>query len=272
METSTNSLDRALALLEMIERTPGGLTGTEIRLRLHIPKSSYTYLMARLKKRGYLSQDHQSGRYKLGLNTLVLAYGTLREMGFRAVTEPLLYRLVSETGLAASIGVLARGRVLLVDRVENFEFARDAVDFANQSGPLTFTRRIRERRERDIGRELPVHSNALGKVLLAYLPREEALAIIAQQGLPRITAATIVSKTMLLADMDLTRERGHSSSNQEHYVGVRGIGAPIFDSNGAVCAALSVTGSPEKPVWSQDQRLLEIVKTTARSISRSMPA
>ena len=38
---TTNSLDRALALLEMIEQSPGGMSSGEIRRRLHIPKSSY---------------------------------------------------------------------------------------------------------------------------------------------------------------------------------------------------------------------------------------
>ena len=55
-----------------------------------------------------------------------LAYGTLREMGFRSVTEPTLYRLVSETGLAASIGVLERGKVLLVSCPGDFVRADSA--------------------------------------------------------------------------------------------------------------------------------------------------
>src|SRR5713101_9359844 len=93
---ATNSLDRALALLEMIEQTPGGLTSADIRKRLRIPKSSYSYLMARLKDKGYVTRDTETRHYKIGLTPLVLAYGTLREMGFRSVTEPTLYRLVSE--------------------------------------------------------------------------------------------------------------------------------------------------------------------------------
>jgi DNA-binding IclR family transcriptional regulator len=267
---ATNSLDRALALLEIIEQTPGGMSSGEIRQRLHIPKSSYGYLITRLVDKGYVMRDEETHHYKIGLTPLVLAYGTLREMGFRSATEPTLYRLVSETGLAASIGVLERHRVLLVDRVESPEFAKDAVDFANRAGKPVFGRNFRQRRERDIGRELPAHSNALGKVLLAHLSRRQVLEIIAAEGLPRITPHTIVSKTKLLAELERVRKQGFAESDEEQYVGVRGVGAAIYDASDAVCAAVSVTGNPAKPAWKESGRLSELVRAAGRAISKSM--
>ncbi len=267
---ATNSLDRALALLEIIEQTPGGMTSGEIRRRLDIPKSSYGYLITRLVDKGYVMRDQETHRYKIGLTPLALAYGTLREMGFRSATEPTLYRLVSETGLAASIGVLERHRVLLVDRVESPEFAKDAVDFANRASKPVFGRNLRQRRERDIGRELPAHSNALGKVLLAHLTLREVLEIIAQEGLPRITSKTIVSKAKLLTELELVRKQGFAESDEEQYLGVRGVGAAIYDASGAVCAAVSVTGNPAKEVWKEPGRLIELVRAAGSAISRSM--
>ena len=267
---ATNSLDRALALLEIIEQTPGGMSSGEIRRRLHIPKSSYGYLITRLVDKGYVMRDEETHHYKIGLTPLVLAYGTLREMGFRSATEPTLYRLVNETGLAASIGVLERSRVLLVDRVESPEFAQDAVDFANRAGRPLFGHQIRQRWQRDIGRELPAHSNALGKVLLAHLSRRQVLEIIAAEGLPRITSKTIVSKTKLLAELERVRRQGFADSDEEQYVGVRGVGAAIYDAGGAVCAAVSVTGSPAKPAWKEPARLIELVRAAGWAISKSM--
>ena len=267
---ATNSLDRALALLEIIEQTPGGLSSGEIRRRLDIPKSSYGYLITRLVDKGYVMRDGETHRYKIGLTPLVLAYGTLREMGFRSVTEPTLYRLVSETGLAASIGVLERHRVLLVDRVESPEFAKDAVDFANRAGKTVFGRNIRQRWERDIGRELPAHSNALGKVLLAHLSRRQVLEIIAQEGLLPSTWKTIVSKAKLLAELERIRRQGYAESDEEQYIGVRGLGAAIYDASGAVCAAVCVTGDPARNVWKESGRLIELVRAAGWAISRSM--
>ena len=70
---ATTSLDRALALLEIIEQTPGGMTSGEIRRRLDIPKSSYGYLITRLVDKGYVMRDQETHRYKIGLTPLALA-------------------------------------------------------------------------------------------------------------------------------------------------------------------------------------------------------
>jgi IclR family transcriptional regulator, KDG regulon repressor len=268
--TVANSLDRALTLLEMIERVPGGMTSREIRRQLGIPKSSYSYLMSHLRQRGYVTQDAESRRYKIGLTPLVLACGSLREMDFRSVTEPILYRLARETGLAASIGVLERGRVLLVDRVESPQFIQEVVDAAHHIGNSAPAGHRRMRQDREIGRELPAHSNALGKVLLASRSREEVLEIIACEGLPALTPKTIILPEHLLVVLEAIRRQGYAISDEEHYASVRAVGAPILDANGAVCAALSATGNPASPAWKELPNLIELVKAAGRDISRSM--
>jgi DNA-binding IclR family transcriptional regulator len=118
MPAATSSLERALVLLRVIEQTPGGLRNADISRQLKIPKSTCSYIAARLERAGYLTRDAVSNRYKIGLTTVTLAHGALREVGIRTVAEPALYKLTSQTGLSAGIGVLQRGRVLLVDRVE----------------------------------------------------------------------------------------------------------------------------------------------------------
>src|SRR5665213_1549870 len=152
----TNSLERALQLLEMVEKPPGGLRNAEISRRLRIPKSTCSWILARLERRGYLMRDDNTNRYKLGLKAVALAHGALRELGFRSSAEPVLYRIASETGLAAGIGVLEGNHVLIVDRVE-----------APESPGARHSIHARPRDQREIGRELPAHSTALGKVLLA---------------------------------------------------------------------------------------------------------
>src|SRR5580765_6495097 len=128
--SGANSLERALILLKVIEQTPGGLRNTDISKELKIPKSSCSYIVSRLEREGYLIKDPISKRYKIGLTPIALAHGALREVGIRTVAEPALYKLTSQTGLSAGIGVLQKGRVLLVDRVEGPRFVDRAIEFA----------------------------------------------------------------------------------------------------------------------------------------------
>jgi DNA-binding IclR family transcriptional regulator len=263
MQPATNSLERALALLELLEQTPGGLTNAEISRHLGIPKSTCSYIMTRLERKGYLLRDPNSGRCQIGLTTVALAHGALREIGVRSIAEPALYRLASETGLSAGIGVLERGRVLVIDRVEGSDFVREAVETAH-----ALSRTHRRREDRDIGRELPAHSTALGKVLLAHLPRRQVLALVREQGLKRQSRTTITSRAGLLRELDLVRKQGYAISDREQSATVRAIAAPIYSAAGVVSAAVSLNGSMADTAWSDPGGLVERVKAAAREISR----
>lgn len=265
MKAATNSLDRALRLLKILEHTPGGLRHAEIARVLAIPKSTCSYITQKLAQEGFLAKDPAAGTFKIGLATVALAHGALREIGIRSVAEPALYKLTGETGLSAGIGVLERGRVLLVDRVEGPNFVDAAVEVAE--GGARRKGRYRLREQRDIGRELPVHTTGLGKVLLAYLPRQRVLQVIADQGLLRSTPKTIVSKSRLLAELAMVRKQGYAMADEEAVLGIRSLSLPIFDAAGAVRAAVSVNGSPGEAAWSDLERLVHLVKAAARDIS-----
>jgi DNA-binding IclR family transcriptional regulator len=270
MKPATNSLERALAILEILEQTPGGLRHAELSRRFAIPKSTCSYIVERLWKRGYLARDDASGRYKIGLTTVALAHGALREIGLLSIAEPALYRLTGETGLSAGIGVLERGRVLIIDRVEGSEFVRDAVEGAAEL-PLRWaasSRRYRKREDRDIGRELSAHSTALGKVLLAHLPRQQVLHVIAQHGLPRYTRKTITSRARLFRELDLVRRQGYASADEEHRSGLRSLAAPIHGVAGEVSAGVALNGGLAEAAWADRDLLIERVKAAGREISR----
>jgi len=265
----TNSLERALVLLKVIEQTPGGLRNADISRILKIPKSSCSYIVSRLEREGYLIKDAVSKRYKIGLTPVALAHGALREVGIRTVAEPALYKLTRSTGLSAGIGVLQRGRVLLVDRVEGPQFVDRAIEVAaGRTARAGAATSYRMRTQRDIARELPAHSTALGKVLLAFLPRQQALDLIAKCGLIRSTATTIVSKKRLLAELDLVRKQGYAIADGEAYLDLRALSVPIFDADGEVRAAVSVNGNQSDAVWDDPEQLVRTVEEAARDISR----
>jgi DNA-binding IclR family transcriptional regulator len=258
---ATNSLERALLLLKVIEQTPGGLRNADISRQLKIPKSSCTYIVSRPEREGYLIQDPVSRRYKIGLTPIALAHGALREVGIRTVAEPALYKLTSQTGLSAGIGILRRGRVLLVDRVEGPRFVDRAIEAA--AGRTSY----QVRAQRDIGRVLPVHSTALGKVLLAFLPRQQVMDMLAKYGIAS-AATTIVSKKRLLGELDLVRKQRYAIADGEVYSDLRALSVPIFDADGEARAAVSVNGNPNEPVWDDLAKLVRTIEEAARDISR----
>jgi IclR family acetate operon transcriptional repressor len=273
MVAPTNSLERALVLLEAIEQSPAGLTTAESSRLLNIPKSTCSYILIRLERKGYLVKDGDTGRYRVGLTTVALAHGALRNMGLRSLGEPVLYKLASDTGLSANVGVLERGRVLLVDRVESLGFVKGIVGAATRpngreryGSSVPKTSGIRCREERDIGRELPADASAMGKVLLAYLSRPEFNSLIENYDLSRLTANTSVDKLMI--EFANIRKVGYASTYGEYEEGICAIAAPIFDSGGVVRAAVSINGYLAEADWNESGELIELVKAASRDISR----
>ena len=256
----TNSLDRALALLELLEHTPGGLRNADISRELKIPRSTCSYIAARLEQKGYLSREKETLRYHIGLKTVALAHGALRELGFRTMAEPVLYRLASDTGMSAGIGVLQQGRVLLVDRVEGPEFVKEVVHRRIPRG--------RTREQRDIGRELNVHTTALGKVLLAYLPDRQRASLLRDLVLVRRTSKTILSKAKLQADLVQVLRQGYAMAEEEEYIGVKSLAAPIYDNAREVRAAVALNGGLADPAWNDAAAMVDLIQNAATEISK----
>ena len=240
------SLDRALEILELASQRPGGLTNADIHRVLRIPKSSCSYVLARLERTGYLRRSTSSRRYELGLKVLTLAHGALRDMGLRATAEPVLHELADQTGCSGLIGVLQQGRVVIVDKVDQPSLA--TVDF-------------------EIGVLLPAHATALGKVLLASLSHTELNRFLGKHKLTKKTARTLDTRKDLIEELDAIRRRGFSTSDGELFPGMRGLAAAIRDPAGEVCAGLSLVGN-EIPL--DDPEVAKAVRRAAMLISKRL--
>lgn len=244
---ATNSLERALLVLDLVARERQGLTNAEISRRMRIAPSTCSYILARLEREGYVSRDGTTARYQIGLRILELAYGALRTVGHRPVVEPALHRLVERTRLTALVAVWLRGRAVVVDKLESAESIKTDVD---------------------IGYPLHAHASALGKVLLAYLPPDELKQFIKEHGLPRRTPKTITSKARLLQELETVRVRGYSVANGEEFTRGRAVAAPILDASGRVRAAVSGVGPDVHPSWECPEEVIRSVKAAAQQITK----
>ena len=104
-------------------------------------------------------------------------------------------------------------------------------------------------------------------MLLAHVPQERILDLIAEYGLVRHTQNTIASATELLAELDRIRKLGYAVSNEEQRLGLRSVAAPIIDSQRAVRAGVAAVGSTNHPVWRDMAMITDRVRAAAREIS-----
>jgi DNA-binding IclR family transcriptional regulator len=94
-----------------------------------------------------------------------------------------------------------------------------------------------------LGHRTPLHAGASPKAMLAFLPMEEQEKVLSM--LPhyqKMTEKTVIDPDLLRVELDQIRKRGYSISNEDFEAGAIGVGAPIFDRNGKVIAAISAGG------------------------------
>jgi IclR family transcriptional regulator, KDG regulon repressor len=269
---ATNSLERALVILQFIGKTPGGLTNLEVSKEFHLARSTCSYILSRLEKAGYLVRNKQTGQYRIGLKTLILGRGALREVGFRAASEPTLYRLATETGLAANLAVIEGSRVVVLDRIEGPAFVKAAIDESGSrrgtdNSSHGFRSAYLTREYREVGDELPVCTTALGKVLMAHMPEQALTSFLDQSPMLQRELSNPGAKTSLFLELADVRARGYCMMHYEPHNESCSLAAPIFDATDAVRAAVSVSCRRHLTIWNDERALSEVVREAAWEIS-----
>jgi DNA-binding IclR family transcriptional regulator len=243
------AVERALNILEAAAQRRDGLTNAEISRKLAIPKSSASYILRTLEKRGYLRREAETGRYHLGLKILSLGGDAQANLDIADVALPFMRVLSEKIRMTVHLAVLDQGEAVYIEKVEAPGFFK----------VNTW-----------VGRRMFLHSTSVGKCLLAWLPKPDIENLVKQQGLKKRTPKTITSITRLIAELENVKESGYAVDDEENSLGARCLGAPVFDVAGNVTAALGVSGTLTQTDESSVPRIIEALKETARRISRQM--
>ena len=210
------SVERALDVLEAL--AAGGSLGiSEVAAGTRLPDGTAHRLLRTLVARGYARQGPDR-RYSLGTRLLTLGDGARRSTA--ASARPFLSRLVELSGETANLAVLEGDQAVYVAQVQSAH---------------------RLRMFAEVGRHVPVHSTAVGKVLLAGLPDAAVHAVLARAGLASRTSRTLASPEAVLAELATVRRVGWAVDDEEEETGVRCLAVPVR-SDGLVVAAMSVSG------------------------------
>ena len=121
-----------------------------------------------------------------------------------------------------------------------------------------------------VGHRLPVHTTAIGKVLVANLLDDEIVKILDLRGMEKKTRKSITNKTKFLQEIGKVREYGAAIDNEENSLNVRCLAAPIFNANGAVVAALGTSATILQLDETNLPKIIELVKDAATKVSEQL--
>lgn len=243
---TVHSLERGLAVLQVVASAGGPIGITDISRKLGLAKGSVARLVATLVKLDYLVQASDSRKYRLGLKLWELGSRSISRLSVLDVARPVMRELHDETAETVHLTILSdKGTMVFLDKLDSTKGLRPNVE---------------------VGAQLPVHCVANGKAMLAFLPQSQAEAMLGGR-LQRYTSTTITSKPELAAALADIRERGYAINNGEFREDVSGVAAVICNEADVPVAALGISLPSARMSEPLARQLGELVAAKARKIS-----
>lgn len=239
------SVSRALSILELFSDKRPSLSVSEVAELTGLNRATCYRFCQTLRQLGYL-EELGGGRFRPGLKAVSLAHSALSSRELPELALPYLRRLRDDIGETVNMGLLDDTEVVYVARV--------------LSDHLISLRLY-------VGSRLPAYASSLGRSILAFLPPEDAEAIIDRSDLEALTGHTITSRKRLTAELKKIRDQGYALNDQEVANGLRGVAAPVLTEAGKPIAAINISiPHPLKGPEEIENELAPKVMATAREI------
>ena len=215
------SVDRTLTILEVLSDYNDGLGITEISSLVNLHKSTVHRLLSTLIYKGYVVQDEESSKYKITFKLFELGSKKVHKLDLLEISRPYTKMLMESVNEVVHLIIREETDIVYIDKVE----ANNTISMASR-----------------IGKRNPMYCTATGKAILAYLPEEEIREVWNKSKIVKLTKKTNTDFILFKKELQEVKKNGYAIDDEENEIGVKCVGAPIFDMNGDVVAAISVTG------------------------------
>jgi IclR family pca regulon transcriptional regulator len=219
----SQSLERGLAILSAFGSDRATIGVSELSRELGLSRSTAHRYIATLSSLGYLQQDADTKRYRLGPRVLDLGFAAINAMDIRELSVPHLQKLSDATGFTVNLAILEGADVVYIERCRTSHAGQRAIDL-----------------NLHVGSRLPAYCTAMGKALLAFVPDERLEELLDGVELVARGPNTITDRKALKRELARVRESDVAVNNEELAYGLRSIASPIRSRTGEVVAALNL--------------------------------
>lgn len=245
--TQVPALDKIVRICDYLSDKDGA-TFSQIYQGVGMAKSSTSSLLSGMVAHGLLRQENE--KYYLGLRLYEFGNKAAEQYDIKKIAVPILTDLRDKTNLTCHLGVLQGASPIYLLKLES---------------PQSVIVRSWE------GKRLSLHSSGLGKALLAWKDESEADALLAdERPLVRHTATTITDDAMFRKELAEVRARGWAYDNEEDCEGVRCIAVPVFNKQGKVVAAISMSGVVFQLSDDKREHLAALVNEAGKQLSAQL--
>jgi IclR family transcriptional regulator, KDG regulon repressor len=224
---------RALDVLELFLDGDEHLSTPEIVARLALPRTTGHELVSTLAARSYLTPaPGLPGRFRLGVRTFQLGSAYASRLDLVREGRAAAEQVAARCGETVHLAILDGTDVIYIAKVDSTHAVRMVSA---------------------VGRRLPAHCTAVGKMLLSGLSEEAFEARFpAGRRLVAMTPNSVTSVARLRRALAEVRARGLATESCESNPDVACVAAPVYDHSGAMVAAMSISVPTIR--WTDERR------------------
>lgn len=218
-EIKVKSLQKSMEILECFaEKQPLGVT--EISEKLGLYKSNVHNILMTFTALGYLEQDKETGKYRLGAEVMTLSRAFREGLDITKVAVPFMREIANEANELVYLTIPREDEVIYLEVVspENQKLATTSI----------------------AGERCKMYCTGVGKAILANLPEEEIEKCICGE-LEAYTENTITDPQMLREELALTKMRGYGIDDMELMYGIKCVGIALIGHGGRIEGGLSIS-------------------------------
>ena len=246
-EKQTNAVLRTISILETLSYKKS-VNLESLSRETGLPKATLLRFLSTLVNLGYVYKD-SSDCYCLTLKMFSVGSRSLSHIDLISTASSYLKELSDELKETCHMGILEGDAAVYVLKEES-----------------KYTLRMYSR----VGKSIPLYCTAIGKIFLSRMCDSELDEYLLRNTLVPFTAKSIRSKNALKEELERIRDRGYSVDDEEHEEGIMCIASPVFNQEGEVIAAISVSWPTFRFDKDNFENIMHKIKRCANEISSVM--
>ncbi|MCT4555353.1 MAG: IclR family transcriptional regulator [Pelagimonas sp.] len=240
------SVDRALAMLELIADHRSGIRVSDIATALGLPVSTAHRLLTTMELRRFVQKDLGTGLWIIGQRAHGVGESYPLHDSLVLPARPFLRHLRDSTRETANLGVIQREEAVTISQIESREIMRAIAP---------------------PGGRVPVLNSGMGKAIVATWPDDAIRRLIQRQGLRSMTSKSLSSEESVMQEIARIRRQGYAVDDEEYVIGMRCVAAVVHAPEGEAIAAISVSGLAARVTQESTYKIATLVCAAARNLS-----
>ena len=249
-ETAKNTgsiqvIERMMSLLDALADSPDSASLKQLAAATGLHPSTAHRILAAMNAARFVERQ-DAGSYRLGIRLLELGALVKSRINLREVALPFMQELHEKIGEAVNLGVRHDDEIVYLERTSS---GRSLVRVVYL-----------------VGGRAPLHLTSLGKLFLAADGAQKVRDYAKRTGLPGKTPHSLTTLLALEKELDKVRRHGIAYDDEEAELGLKCLAAPIYDDEGHIVAALSVSAPADRhdPDWAAH------IRAAADAVSRAI--